>query len=309
MDRCPQESGPADRGGCPLPEEQPTEERQPLPLLPTRGPCVMATQGYIPVNIRKLPSTTAPVVGIMDPYQFYPVYYFFDNSEGERWNQTNGGLAAGWVTRLGGICRGLPVLTFDAGDPENASVQLVSQFGLSMDELMFNPQPEPPADPTGLFMPEDFPFPDPEASGQVLMARFGPDSSAEALLLPAIQNVIPTDEPTESAQVFVKPGELVGFNPQPEPPANPFAGMYFEILFGAADVPPEENNAGDGAPGLLMTLTAMNLGPLSVQTCESAMFPAEGELCTYFNDMGQVAACFTSDMNTFCIYSHPPEPG
>jgi hypothetical protein len=313
-DACPQQSGPADNGGCPLPTEEPTAEPEPLPQLPLLGPCVMATAGYVPVNIRALPAITAPVVGSMDPYQFYPVHSFVDNPEGERWNQTNGGLAASWVTRLGGVCRDLAMLTLNNDEQGNAEVQLVSQLGLSFDELMFNPQPEPPADPGALFPAVTFPFPDSEAPGPVLLARFGSESPPDPLLLgmllPAVQEALPAGDQGESPQavsVFVKPGELVGFNPQPEPPASPILGMYFEVTLQTEDVPPEENNAE--TPMLQMMLTGMNLGELTMEACESSMFPTEGQVCTYAGEMGQVAVCFTSEMTTYCMYSHPPEPG
>ena len=310
-DACPQQPGPVENGGCPLPPEEPTPE--PLPQLLLSGPCVMATAGYDPVNIRALAAITAPVVGLMDPHQIYPVHFFVNNPEGERWNQTNGGVAASWVSRLGGECQGLAVLTLNTDEQGKAEIQLVSQLGLSFDELMFNPQPEPP-DPDRLFPPETFPFADPEVPGLVLLARFGsespPDPLLLSMLLPAVQQALPAGDQGESPQVvsvFVNPGTLVGFNPQPEPPASPIQDMYFQVAFETGDVPPEENNAE--TPMLQMMLTGMNLGELTMETCESSMFPAEGQVCTYAGDMGQVAVCFTSQMTTYCMYNHPPEPG
>jgi hypothetical protein len=275
------------------------------------------------VNLRSLPWTSAPVVGAMDPQQFYPVYYFFDNPQDERWNQTSPGLAASWVTRLGGVCRGLPVLSFAEGAFGAADVGLASQFALSIDDLAFNPQPEPPPDPAALFPEEHFPFPAPQTREHVLLARFAPNVLPEpilvGLLLPAVQAAREAANATgeEQSVMFVVPGDIVGFNPQPEPPPggddpmpNPVEDTtqpYFQILMGI--LPSVAEGEGEDEIRLLpVDVVGMNLGETSIQSCEVSMKPADGDACIYTNDMGQVAACFASGMDTYCIYGYTPDP-
>jgi hypothetical protein len=106
-DGCIDQAGPLENGGCPLPQSAPEPPQQPLPALPTDGPCLVATQGYEGVNIRALPDTDSAIVGSLDPFQVYPVLALVLNGD-ETWLGIAEGWIAGWVSRQGGDCSALP---------------------------------------------------------------------------------------------------------------------------------------------------------------------------------------------------------
>ncbi len=69
-----------------------------------------------------------------------------------------------------------------------------------------------------------------------------------------------------------------------------------------------EGDGEDEIRLLPVDVVAMNLGDVPVGPCEVSMKPADGEACIYTNDAGQVAMCFASGMDTYCIYGYTPEP-
>ncbi len=101
-DSCPNAAGPAANNGCPL---APSPTPVPLPVLPTSGQCVLATQSGTRVNIREGTSTDTAIVGQIDPSQTYAV--IGRNADGS-WLQIDGGWVAAFVTRQGGDCGSLP---------------------------------------------------------------------------------------------------------------------------------------------------------------------------------------------------------
>lgn len=150
-DACPDEAGPRENGGCPLPPRDPVDrppaddpphdappandapgvvgvpmEDDPaadepgetiapaLPALPEGGRCVLATLGFEGVNVRAEPSTAAPIVEGLEYAYLYPVLGQLANDEG-LWYQIAPGWVLSLVVRLGGSCDFLPVLHADGG--------------------------------------------------------------------------------------------------------------------------------------------------------------------------------------------------
>jgi hypothetical protein len=80
------------------------------PTLPGSGPCVLATQETVNVNLRGQPAVFAPILTTISPLEVYSVVGRVADSS---WYQilANGtsGWVAGFVTRRGGDCNNLPV--------------------------------------------------------------------------------------------------------------------------------------------------------------------------------------------------------
>lgn len=138
-DACPTVAGIPEQNGCPLtiaPEPPPVVVDPPLTLpdLPTSGACVLATIDTDPVNIRESPSTSAAIVGQLNPADTGNVIYV-STAGGGVWYQIEGGWVAGWVTRRGGDCStlteaGQSILEFSAENlPNNALVPAVQKVG------------------------------------------------------------------------------------------------------------------------------------------------------------------------------------
>lgn len=141
-DRCPDAGGPSSNSGCPegagVPDtgDSDTGGTTPnlilLPALPTDGDCVLATQGATRVNLRALPSTTAEIVGLLDPQIVYPVLAALENAEGA-WARLADGWVARWVVRLGGACLSLPAVQLGGSD----SIWMDMGAPLSVEDFRF----------------------------------------------------------------------------------------------------------------------------------------------------------------------------
>ena len=231
IDFCPRDPGPAENGGCPLPE--PAEEPAPavplppLPEIPADGSCMIATQSHTGVNIRLGPSTTSEIVDGMPTYELYPVAYQYNNSVGETWYAVPDGFVAGWVTRTGGQCQGLPVFSVIEDHEGEMAIMLQTSLAVSLSATVETAPPKPipfgasPSDVSVLvFVPDAFPFPEmppdplgqeampPDPLGRVLLAQFSPDGGESAvistgLLLPAIQHAQDTAWDTGETQLVV----------------------------------------------------------------------------------------------------------
>ena len=70
---------------------------------------MLATRSDQGVNIRIQPSTSAKIVGVLDPQTLYPVLAVLNNAEGI-WERIALGWVARRVVRLGGDCNLLPVI-------------------------------------------------------------------------------------------------------------------------------------------------------------------------------------------------------
>ena len=121
-DACPTVAGPAANNGCPA---GPSPTPIPLPVLPTDGQCVVATQSATRVNIREDTSTSSAIVGQLDPAQTYPVLESSTDSSGSLWLHVSQGWVASWVTRQGGDCSSLP----QPGDVANPAPRDTSSSG------------------------------------------------------------------------------------------------------------------------------------------------------------------------------------
>lgn len=329
VDFCPNDPGPAENGGCPVVDDslsiedsQPDVELQPLPVLDPAGPCVMAPNGYYAVNLRQWPDEIAPIVGSMGMYDIKPVYYFFEDLQDRLWDGTSPGLAADWVVRRAGQCRGLPQYSWATDDNDNLILSQASMLELPTDMAGFNPQPEPPP-----AFPEDtFPFPEPaeHLQSHILLGRYGEPMEGEdeppmpmlvGLLLPAVQSARqaaadtgethhvvlivpgtwegfnPQPEPPgdDEQQIFIVPGDLAGFNPQPEPPP---ADPYFQIVIKVEPSDTSGNNA-EGSHTLPMETMSLNFGAVEFQACDGSVMPTADTACLYSNELGQTAVCFT----------------
>ncbi|NDJ75946.1 MAG: hypothetical protein GYB65_06780 [Chloroflexi bacterium] len=330
VDFCPNDPGPAENGGCPVVDDflpiedgQPDFELQPLPGLDPTGPCEMAPNGYYAVNLRQWPDEVAPIVGTMGMYEIKPVYYFFEDLQDRFWAGTSPGLAADWVVRRAGQCRGLPQYSWATDDNDGLKLSQVSMIELPTDIAGFNPQPEPPPE----FLPEDFPFPEPreQMQSRILLGRFGEPMEGEdeppmpmlvGLLLPAVQSardaaaetgethyvvlIVPgtwegfnpqPDPPgdDEYQPVFIVPGDLVGFNPQPEPPPT---DPYFQLTIKIEPFESSNENAEDTYT-IPVEMVSLNFGAIEFQACDGSVMPTGDTACLYTNELGQTAVCFT----------------
>ena len=146
-DSCPDQGGPASNNGCP--PEQPAPTSVPtiaLPVLPTDGACVVATQSAEGVNVRAKPSLTAEIVGVLDPQSTYPVTAMLQNAEGS-WDRSDQGWVASWVVRHGGSCTALPavqigVLDSNPGPPDDLLISDGFDF-----QFTGNPGEQEPPEP------------------------------------------------------------------------------------------------------------------------------------------------------------------
>ena len=120
MDQCPDQSGPAWNGGCPVgqtgattvPTAVPNATTAPavnLPALPISGACMLATLSGDGVNIREEPSVHANLIGTLTSQNLYPVLAQLDNGEGI-WDRLGPGWVADRVVRMGGDCKILPYI-------------------------------------------------------------------------------------------------------------------------------------------------------------------------------------------------------
>ncbi len=112
-DQCPLDGGPDWNNGCPTDQTAPPqpEPQVVLPTMPTSGACVIATAGQARVNLRAMPTTTAEIIGVLNPADTYPVFAAFTNADGI-WYLVKNGWAAGRVLRTGGLCDTLPAVDF-----------------------------------------------------------------------------------------------------------------------------------------------------------------------------------------------------
>ena len=325
VDFCPQDAGPESNGGCPLPQEVDAEPTVPeaveiaLPTFPETTDCLLATAGPFFVNVRMLPFDTAPIVGSLDPLQLYPRAYDFINPDGERWYGTTNGLVASWVTRTN-PCRGIPTYSYATGDDGTTTFMLASQIMLPADLVGFNPQPEPPPNWQLIFPEDTFPFP--QTREHVLLARFSADGmpvGALSLMHPAILEALQT----ESDVTILLPGDLVGFNPQPEPPPGSLFVFPGDLVgFNPQPEPPGDQGAlmGDGSvmpqfkimlmlaeDGSVQVMTEVYADPAmdALESCDTSLGDAA---CLHTAADGSVAVCFPSDADMVCAYSFPPEP-
>ncbi|MFN8528459.1 MAG: hypothetical protein U0670_07600 [Anaerolineae bacterium] len=110
LDFCPDVRGDSTNNGCPFTVElqaSPTATAFNIPTLPTGGPCIAATGSTVDVNIREYPRLTAPIVGILNPFETVLVTARMSVG-GEVWYRTERGWIIGYVMRLGGDCSNLP---------------------------------------------------------------------------------------------------------------------------------------------------------------------------------------------------------
>lgn len=247
VDFCVNDPGPAENGGCPLvePADEPAPEPEspPLPVIPLDGPCMIAPQSRTGVNMRLGPSITSEIVGGMSAYELYPVAYQYNNSVGETWYAVPDGFVAGWVTRTGGQCQGLPVFSVLEDDEGEIAITLQTSLAVSFSQTVETAPPKPlpfgasPSDVSVLvFVPDAFPFPEmppdplgqeampPDPLGRVLLAQFSPDGGESAvistgLLLPAIQHAQDTAWDTGETQlvVLMAPGSQGQLSSRPTP--------------------------------------------------------------------------------------------
>ena len=103
IDLCPFQSGPPDTGGCPLAESsvQPFTPRR----ISADGLCSVVATSAKGVNVREHFSTQAPVVGVLEPDQVYPITAAYYNSD-ETWYllADPAGFVLSDVVVLGGQC-------------------------------------------------------------------------------------------------------------------------------------------------------------------------------------------------------------
>ncbi|MCP4246333.1 MAG: SH3 domain-containing protein [bacterium] len=126
VDQCPDEAGPRENGGCPLPDPaEPTalpvnpggdtsSDEGALPVLPVDGPCLLATLAQSGVNIRSAPTLNAEIVGGLNPANIYPALLKLEGPD-YSWYLTDLAWVAGWVVRTGGNCDRLPAIQLGQG--------------------------------------------------------------------------------------------------------------------------------------------------------------------------------------------------
>lgn len=307
IDYCPSVAGSLDYAGCPqLEEATPTPEPTPdvvMPPLRATGPCTLATATPQPVNVRMLPFVPAPITGLLDPELIYPHYYNFMAND-ELWYATTDGFVASWATRTGGDCN----LTTYSFASETNTLTFKGNFVLPTDAMGFNPQPEPPAERLQEIFPEDM-FPFPVASEHILLAHFDMEGMPTAALSAFDPAILEALMEHDEGVVIQLPGNLVGFNPQPEPPANPASFMLpaDAVGFNPQPEPPPAAfwlmlmmDAQDDMPVIQTEMMSMSLqGVWTLQTCEA---PLGQDACLYIAD-GSIAACFPYAEGLFCAYS------
>ena len=128
IDQCPNQGGPSSNQGCPpgtgpsaTPTLESTAQEVSLPTMPVTGDCVVATRSAEGVNIRLQPSTSAGIVGVLDPQSLYPANGQHHAADGT-WDRIEDGWVAGRVVRTGGNCGSLPVVVVpDDVPPETIS--------------------------------------------------------------------------------------------------------------------------------------------------------------------------------------------
>lgn len=213
VDRCPNSGGPAQNGGCPEgTDPDPTEESvapSPAPvILPQDQGCVMGASAA--VNRRAYPSLTAPVVGVINPGEFFPVNYALQKGDEIWYETTPWSWVASFAVVTGGDCDNIPVIVApDGGEPapEPRMREIISlhigQAGL------FDEPAEPYESPEGLFI---------EFDAHIL--QIWRDDLGNFMILP-----LPT-EPGPAIPVDLASNEpdgmglvLVDNRPLPEPPA------------------------------------------------------------------------------------------
>lgn len=136
--------GPAP-GATPTFVPTPTVSAVPLPVLPSTGPCVLATGSGVNVNVRRGPGTDYEAFTRIIPSNVYSVmgrnsdssWYMIDHGDGQGW-------VAASVTRLGGDCTHLPIaitpappltLTPPATPPiagDNEQPNVVMRYGVDL---------------------------------------------------------------------------------------------------------------------------------------------------------------------------------
>jgi hypothetical protein len=131
LDACPLQFGLPDKGGCPPEDDSAEESTQPFTprWIPAEGACSVVANHPEGVNVRKHFSTQAPIVGVLEPDQLYPItaaYYQADKT----WYllADPAGFVLSDVVILGGQCEGLiEVCVHDLPDeksePESATME------------------------------------------------------------------------------------------------------------------------------------------------------------------------------------------
>ncbi len=141
IDQCPDQGGPSSNQGCPpgtgpsaTPAPKSTAQGISLPVMPVTGDCVAATRSAEGVNIRLQPSTSAEIVGVLDPQMTYVVLAHLNNAEG-LWDRIVPGWVARRVVRQGGDCETVPKLDQpDATDHTPNRLSFPDGFALSLDK-------------------------------------------------------------------------------------------------------------------------------------------------------------------------------
>jgi hypothetical protein len=188
-DQCPDTYGANFNNGCPVQETAtPEPEAQPpttstviQPTLPTSGNCVAATVGTSRVNVRRSPSTTADIVGVLEPTQTAAVDYFLkiEGVDGESRGKGGfvlipTGFVAADVLRFGGDCRQVPVMSVPTSTGPFVLRQDADGDGtidnmlafVSVEDLFGTNRPDYEPDNKTIFLP-DWDDDDPTAGGVV----------------------------------------------------------------------------------------------------------------------------------------------
>lgn len=243
-DHCPDAGGHVRNLGCPEDETDNTTNPAPeptaisLPILPTDGRCMLATQGAERVNVRDIPSLNGQIVGQLDPLLTYPVHLHLlgEPPTNDNWYLISLGWVSETVVRLGGDCDSLP--THDLGlagvminhatsirrvspdtiDP--ASAQSLPPYYLQFCDGSVKVMTENPMDCDGNEAPFDGSKNLVECDGSVHdIATESDNCSAQ---LSNFKMIINEDDEVVAIVLYLS---LLGFNPQPEPPPFCLASM------------------------------------------------------------------------------------
>jgi len=248
LDNCPSEGGPAQNGGCPVDDSDDSNPAAPtatpsvtLPALSRDGACVLATRSTQRVNVRRMPTLNSNIAFQLDPVQIYPVYWHIIGATlSDSWYRTTGGWVNHDVVRLGGDCSELASMV---GATLGLLVQGQNPSLIPLDTRPFDPQTAPslpafylqicdtaikihtgPQEVTscdGSVIPFDGMDITVECDGEqygLIDPEICPQATSFGILL-SPNGMDATDNPQAAALVLTIPGSLVGFNPQPEPPA------------------------------------------------------------------------------------------
>jgi len=292
-DRCPDSGGHERNQGCPEDETQdpanPTPEPTAinLPALPLEGRCLLATQGTGRVNVRDIPSLNGQIIAQLDPLLTYPVHLHLLGTppNNDDWFLMSLGWVSATVVRLGGDCDNLPThylglsgvvlnhatsirrISPDGIDP--ASAQPLPPFYLQFcgDDSAQIMTESPISDCDGNDVPFDGTQSWVECDGSLHEISSSEGCSEQAANYSMLMN---TDgDPV--AIVLQLDLDLVGFNPQPEPPPLCLATM--------------------GLPSDGLTEKGFNPQPDPPAESESSTAPSTGLAEVGFNPQPEPPAC------------------